>query len=294
MERRVLITGANGQLGRAINQLLKDREDISLINTCVMDSSAYCPIKLDITNPMGVMNLVQDLRPQIIINCAAHTQVDLCETDQERAYAINALGPKHLAEAAQAVEAKLIHISTDYVFNGEKGEAYTEEDDTDPKSVYGATKLAGEEFVQTICENHQIVRTAWLYGEGKNFVRTMLRLHKEGKDIRVVSDQIGSPTSAVELARALVFLMDREERGIFHAVCEGITSWYEFACEIFRLRGEAVTVIPIKTEEFRTAAKRPAYSVLGADRLNRMGYHLKEWKDALKECMESQILESEL
>lgn len=287
MERRVLITGANGQLGRAVNQILKDREDISLINTCRHESSAYCPIKLDITNPMSVMNLIQDIRPQVIINCAAHTQVDLCESDQEGAYAINALGPKYLAEAAQAVEARMIHISTDYVFNGEKGEPYTEEDAADPRNVYGTTKLAGEEFVRNICENHQIIRAAWLYGEGKSFVKTMLRLGEEKKDIRVIKDQTGSPTSAIELARALVFLLDREERGIFHAACEGTTNWYEFACEIFRLAKEEVNIIPITTDEYRTAAKRPPYSALGSERLQEMGYHLKCWKDALKEYMDS-------
>ena len=288
MERRILITGANGQLGLAINDLLKNREDITLINTCVLESSAYCPIKLDITNPMGVMNLIQELNPQIIINCAAHTQVDLCESDQDRAYAINALGPKHLAEAAQAVEARLIHISTDYVFNGEKTEAYKEEDETDPKSVYGSTKLAGEESVKNICDNYQIVRTAWLYGEGKNFVRTMLRLAEEGKDIKVVADQYGCPTSALELARTLEFLIDTDEVGIFHAVCEGVTTWYEFAAEIFKQTGKEVNLSPISTEEYRVAAKRPPYSVLSTKKLNDMGYHMKNWKDALKEYLDNQ------
>ncbi len=292
MERRILITGANGQLGIAINELLESREDITLINTCVLESSAYCPIKLDITNPMGVMNLIQELNPQIIINCAAHTQVDLCESDQERAYAINALGPKHLAEAAQAVEARLIHISTDYVFNGEKTEAYTEEDETDPKSVYGSTKLAGEEFVKNICDNYQIVRTAWLYGEGKNFVRTMLRMADENKDIKVVADQYGCPTSALELAKALEFLIDREECGIFNAVCEGVTTWYEFAGEIFKLAGKEANLSPVSTEEYRVAAKRPSYSVLSTKKLNDMGYHMKNWKDALKVYLDSQAQES--
>lgn len=287
MERRILITGANGQLGLAINQLLSEREDITLINTCLSESSAYCPIKLDITNPMGVMNLVQELSPQIIINCAAHTQVDLCESDQEKAYTINALGPKYLAEAAKAVEARLIHISTDYVFSGEKTEPYTEEDDTEPQSVYGSTKLAGEEFIKSICDNYQIVRTAWLYGEGKNFVRTMLRLAEEKKDIKVVSDQYGCPTSALELARVLVFLIDKEESGIFHAVCEGVTTWYEFAKEIFRLAEKEVNLSPIPTEEYRVAAKRPAYSVLDTGKLNAMGCYLKHWKDALQEYMDS-------
>jgi dTDP-4-dehydrorhamnose reductase len=286
MERRIVITGACGQLGRALNQVLKDRTDLTIINTTTREPTAYCPIILDITNSVAVMNLIQELRPEIIINCAAHTGVDLCESDQERAYQINAIGPKNLAVAAEALEAKLIHVSTDYVFDGETDVPYTEEDKTNPQSVYGSTKLAGEEFVRTLCENYNIIRTAWLYGDGKNFVKTMLALAEKNNEIRVVNDQYGSPTSALSLARAIAFLIDADGHGIYHGNCEGTATWYEFAVEIFRLAGNEVTVLPITTEEYKTPAKRPKYSVLENKNLKEAGYTMPFWKDALKEYME--------
>ncbi len=286
MERRVVITGACGQLGRALNQVLKEKEDIAVINTD-MEPTAYCPIILDITNSVAVMNLVQEIKPEIIINCAAHTAVDLCESDQERAYMINAIGPKNLAMAADAMDAKLVHISTDYVFDGEADAPYTEDAVTNPKSVYGSTKLAGEEYVKSLCEKYYIVRTAWLYGDGKNFVKTMLGLAEKNTEIRVVSDQYGSPTSAMELARAVAFIMDMEEYGIYHATCEGIAAWYEFAVEIFQMAGKTVTVKPITTEEYKTPAKRPQYSVLENRKLKEAGYRIKDWKEALKEYMDT-------
>lgn len=286
MDRRIVITGACGQLGRALNQVLKDRTDLTIINTTTREPTAYCPIILDITNSVAVMNLIQELKPEVIINCAAHTGVDLCESDQERAYRINAIGPKNLAVAAEALEAKLIHVSTDYVFDGESEVPYREEDKTNPQSVYGSTKLAGEEFVRTLCENYNIIRTAWLYGEGKNFVKTMLALSEKNNEIRVVNDQYGSPTSALSLARAITFLMDTDGPGIYHGTCEGSATWYEFAVEIFRLAGKEVTVLPITTEEYKTPAKRPKYSVLKNNNLKEAGYTLPFWKDALKEYME--------
>lgn len=287
MEKRIVITGANGQLGRALNQVLKTRTDLTIVNTGMEEPTAYCPIILDITNPVAVMNFIQEIKPDVIINCAAHTGVDLCESEQERAYRINAIGPKNLATAADALDAKLIHISTDYVFDGEGTTPYTEDSITAPATVYGSTKLAGEEFVKSICENYNIVRTAWLYGEGKNFVKTMLSLAEKNNEIRVVNDQIGCPTSALELARAIAFLIDNDGVGIYHGVCEGSASWYEFALEIFKLTGKDVNVLPISTEEYPTPAKRPKYSVLKNERLARAGYTLKFWKDALREYIES-------
>ncbi len=286
MERRIVITGACGQLGRALNQVLKERCDLTVINTDMGEPTAYCPIILDITNSVAVMNLVQDVNPEIIINCAAHTAVDLCESDRERAYQINATGPKNLAAAADAMDAKLIHISTDYVFDGEGNTPYTEDAVPNPKSVYGTTKLAGEEFVKSLCKKYNIVRTAWLYGEGKNFVKAMLALAEKNSEIKVVNDQYGSPTSALELARAIAFLIDKDDSGIYHGTCEGRTSWYEFAIEIFRLAGKKVVVKPITTEEYPTPARRPKYSVLENKKLKEAGYTMKHWKEALKEYME--------
>jgi dTDP-4-dehydrorhamnose reductase len=291
MERRIVITGANGQLGRAINQVLKNRTDITLINTDMGEPTAYCPIILDITNQVAVMNLVQDLKPELIINCAAHTAVDLCETDQDRAYRINALGPKNLAIAADAMDVKLVHISTDYVFDGEAESPYMEEAQTNPQSVYGATKLAGEEFVRTLCSKYYIIRTAWLYGDGKNFIKTMLNLTKKNQVIRVVNDQYGSPTSAMELARAIDVIMDSDQYGIYHATCEGVTTWYEFAVEIFYQAGIDVEVEPVTTEEYKTAAKRPQYSVLENRKLKELGYNMLSWQEALREYVNTLDLE---
>jgi len=287
MKKSILITGANGQLGRALNAVLREQleEEIMILNTCKTETTSYCPILLDITNPVGVMNMVQDLKPDIIINCAAHTAVDLCESDKERAYEINALGPKYLASAAHAIDAKLIHVSTDYVFDGEKKTPYTEEDETAPQTVYGQTKLEGERLVQSHCEKYFIIRTAWLYGEGKNFVKTMLRLAENNTEVRVVRDQFGTPTSALELARAIVFLMNTEYYGIYHGTCEGIATWHEFATEIFRLAGKEITVRSITSEEYPTPAKRPKYSVLENKKLKELNYYMKPWKEALQEYM---------
>lgn len=285
MERRVLVTGANGQLGLAVNQVIQERKDlnITIINTSRGEATAYCPIILDITNPVAVMNLVQSIKPDIIINCAAFTAVDLCETEKERAYRINAIGAKNLAIAANDFDAKFVHVSTDYVFNGENNRPYTEEDTPIPNSIYGATKLDGEKLVKEHCVKYFIVRTAWLYGAGKNFIKTMIRLMEENKEIKVVNDQYGSPTSAMELAKAIVSLMETEEYGIYHAACDGGTSWYEFAVEIFKQLGVDVKVTPIETIEYPTAAKRPAYSILNNSKLKNLGIYLKPWREALQE-----------
>jgi dTDP-4-dehydrorhamnose reductase len=290
MEKKVVITGANGQLGRALNQVFKDNKEITIINTDMGQQTAYCPIILDITNAVGVMNFIQDLKPDVIINCAAHTAVDLCETDKERAYKVNAIGPKNLAIAADAVDAKLLHVSTDYVFDGTKEEPYLEENQTGPQSVYGSTKLDGEEFVKQLCEKYYIVRTAWLYGEGRNFVKTMLALSEKNTEIKVVSDQYGSPTSAMELARAISAIINTENYGIYHATCEGVATWHEFATEIFRIAGKDITVKPITTEDYPTPAKRPKYSVLENSKLKELGYFMKPWKEALKEYMNELVM----
>lgn len=283
MDRRIIITGANGQLGRALNEVLSKRSEFTIINTDVGEATSYCPITLDIMNPVAVLNLVQSVKPEIIINCAALTAVDLCESEADLAYRINAIGPKNLAVAANEMDAKLIHISTDYVFDGESKTPYKEEEKPSPKSVYGTTKYQGEELVKTHCCQYFIIRTAWVYGIGKNFVKTMLRLADEKKEIRVVDDQYGCPTSALELARVIVQLMETKEYGIYHGVCEGETTWYEFAREIFRLTSKDVKVVPIETSEYPTPAKRPSYSVLENTKLKQLGIYTKPWKEALEE-----------
>lgn len=285
--KKVLITGFGGQLGRAVNEVLMKRNQESKEYEIVCTSSrAACELRLDITNQDEVMQRIEEIKPDIIVNCGAYTAVDLCETEEELAYQVNAVGPKNLSLAANQVDALLIHISTDYVFDGEKQIPYTEEDMKRPLSAYGRTKLAGEQFVEQYCKKYYILRTAWVYGEGKNFVNTMLHLAKNGQ-IRVVADQYGTPTSAMELARAIEFLMDKKEYGVYHIRCEGDTTWYGFAKEIMTYQKQPVEVIPIETKDFVTKATRPKYSVLSTQKLKRVfDYELMDWKQALKEYME--------
>lgn len=284
--KRIFITGAAGQLGRSLDRLFKRLTGYELYRTDALSSEDGSIEALDITEEAVVKAYVIKIQPDIIINCAAMTAVDLCETEQDKAYQINALGPKNLAVAAEEVGAKLIHISTDYVFDGQGSDPYTEEKIPNPISVYGKTKQLGDEFVQQNCTKYFILRTAWVYGEGKNFVKTMLRLADSGNRIKVVSDQYGSPTSSLELARVILFLMQTESYGIYHATCEGSTSWYEFARAIFREAKREVELEAIKTSEYPTQAKRPMYSVLDNKALReRHGYVMKEWEDALGEYM---------
>ncbi len=250
---KILITGSNGQLGRAMNVELKDTE-YELVNTDVGE--------LDITNITAVMEFVKEVKPTIIINCAAHTAVDLCESQWDSAYKINAIGPRNLSIAAREVGAKMVQVSTDYVFAGDGDKPYTEFDAPNPQSAYGHTKLAGENFVKEFADRYFIIRTAWLYGDGKNFVKTMLRLAETNDTVSVVSDQYGSPTSTVELAKMIHHLMETDNYGVFHGTCEGQCSWADFAAEIFAQAGKSTKVKYITTEEYPTPAKRPAYSVL--------------------------------
>lgn len=288
--KRIMITGAAGQLGLALNRLIKAHDEYELFRTGTKESPDGEIHAMDITQEVAVRTYIKEIKPDIIINCAALTAVDRCEGEQELAYRINALGPKYLAEAAEEIGAKLVHISTDYVYDGRGTAPYTEDSKPNPISVYGRTKLAGEEFVQEYCSRAFILRTAWVYGEGKNFVRTMLRLAENNSKIRVVSDQYGTPTSALELARVVVFLMETESYGIYHATCEGSTSWYEFALTIFKEAGVSVEVEAIKTSEYPAPAKRPMYSVLDKRALReRHGYVMQDWKEAFKEYMRESV-----
>lgn len=285
--KKVMITGASGQLGLALYRLLHDNAAYELLRTNAFASEDSAVTALDITEEAAVKEYIQAHKPDIILNCAAMTAVDLCESEQEMAYRINALGPKYLAMEAEQIGAKLVHVSTDYVYDGLGKEPYTEEAAPNPLSVYGKTKLAGDEFVQASCEKYFILRTAWVYGEGKNFVKTMLRLAENNNKIRVVADQYGTPTSALELARVIVYLMNTESYGIYHATGEGSASWYEFAKTIFEEAGKTVEVEAIPTSEYKVAATRPMYSVLDNKALReRHGYMMKEWRIALQEYMQ--------
>ncbi len=276
---KLLITGGNGQLGRAINNLYADREDIECINTDVGE--------LDITNLEEVIEFVDKCRPYAIVNCAAHTAVDLCEDQVDAAYKINAIGPRNLSIAAEEFGCKIMQISTDYVFSGNASRPYTEFDAPAPQGVYGASKLAGENFVKEFSSKYFIIRTAWLYGDGKNFVKTMLRLAEERDEIGVVYDQVGSPTSTFELAKAMDSLLFTDNYGTFHGTCEGTCSWADFAEEIFRLAGKNVKVNRLTSDQYPAKAKRPAYSVLD-NYMFRItnGFMFADWHDALKEYMD--------
>lgn len=278
--KKLIITGCNGQLGRAVNEELKAYPEYSAINTDVEE--------LDITNIDAVNEFVKENKPYAIINCAAYTSVDKCETDGDVAYRINAIGPRNLSIAAAKYGAKFVHISTDYVFAGDAKEPYTEFDQPGPNTMYGATKLAGERFVQQFAKDYFIIRTAWLYGDGKNFVKTMLRLAESNDSIRVVNDQFGTPTSAKELAKAILYLLPTENYGIFHGTCEGSCSWADFAQEIFRLAGKDTTVVPVTTAEYNAPAPRPAYSILE----NKMfklttDFSFAEWHEAIEDYMKN-------
>lgn len=273
---KIFVTGCNGQLGRAVNLQYKDESNVTFVNTDVAD--------LDITKVDDVISAVRAEKPDVIVNCAAHTAVDACETDWDNAYRINAIGPRNLSLAANEVNAKLVHISTDYVFDGKSTKPYTEFDAVDPQGAYGKTKLAGEEFVKAFANRYFIIRTAWLYGDGKNFVKTMLRLSETNDVVSVVHDQVGSPTSTKELAGAIAHLIPTDNYGLFHGTCEGVCSWADFTEEIFRLKGLSTKVNRITSAEFNAKAPRPAYSVLENYMLKlTTDYKFAQWEDAIAE-----------
>lgn len=304
---RILVTGARGQLGKAvIRELLGENQDFDfkLMLTVSNDASwnsLYNWMKdeglsdaraeitaLDIRDYYLVKAALSSFMPDVVINCVAYTAVDDCEDYEEEAGLVNETGVKNLALAAKEIGAVLVHISTDYVFDGNGTSPYTEDEEVNPVNAYGRTKALGERAVFENMEKYFIIRTAWLYGEGKNFVKTMISLSEKNKTLRVVSDQIGSPTSANELARFIVYLIQTDKYGIWHGVCDGSTSWYEFTKKIMKLTGkEEVEVLPIKSEEYRTKAKRPYFSVLSNKKMhNETDFKIKSWEEALKEYLQ--------
>jgi len=274
---KILITGAKGMLGRTLMARLAGHE---LAGVDVDDC--------DITRAADVREMLESHRPDAVIHCAAMTAVDACEQQVEDAWRVNAIGTANVAAAAHAVGARLIAISTDYVFSGELDRPYHEWDPTGPKTVYGATKLAGEHAVREHCPNHIIARIAWLYGPGgPSFVHTMLKLGAaEGEALKVVDDQIGNPTSTLAVAGALAGLLELPACGTVHLTCEGEASWYELAREIFALRGLKRDVRPCTTREFPRPAPRPANSRLENRALRLHGLAaMPAWRDALKQFL---------
>jgi len=270
---KILITGAAGQLGRALVEEL-GRRDQEVVATDLPE--------LDISDREEVARLLSAERPAVVINAAAATRVDDLEADPDLALKVNALGPRNLAVACRRLGAKLVQVSTDYVFDGTKAGPYVEWDETGPRSVYGLSKLLGEAFVREQCPDHFIVRTAWLYGlPGPNFINAILARAKAGKELLVVDDQRGTPTSTLALAPQILALAETQAFGTYHATCQGEATWYEFALLILERAGLAVKVRPCTTQEFPRPAPRPANSVLENRLLQLAGLDLMpSWQEA--------------
>ena len=289
---KLLITGSNGQLGtELLRQLTLKKSPIGMIPV-IFESAEVTAVdidRLDITDRDAVLSFTKELRPDTIINCAAFTNVDACEKQRDVANAVNAKSPGYLAEAAAEYGAKMIHVSTDYVFSGDAESPRDEDDETVPNTVYGSSKLAGEKSVLTTCPNAVVVRTAWLYGyNGNNFVKTILEAAKKNGALKVVNDQLGNPTSAVDVAHHILKLADSEYNGIFHCTNDGICSWFDFTVEILRLAGINAVITPCTTAEYPRPAPRPAYSALSNRRLREtIGDEMRPWQVAIAEYIQT-------
>lgn len=281
----ILITGCNGQLGNEIQLLEKEYPQHTYFNTDVAE--------LDITNQLAVNDFINRHAIDGVINCAAYTAVDKAESDKELCTSLNTVAPSYLAAAIDKRGGWIIHVSTDYVFDGTHHTPYVETDTPSPDSVYGSTKLAGELGVSKFCKKHMIIRTAWLYSAfGNNFVKTMIRLGNEKAELGVIFDQIGTPTYARDLAVAIMTAVDKGiETGVYHYSNEGVISWYDFTKAIHRIAGiKDCKVRPLHTSEYPTAANRPAYSVLDKTKIKQTyGIEIPYWEDSLKECIERLI-----
>ncbi|QHT59272.1 dTDP-4-dehydrorhamnose reductase [Paenibacillus lycopersici] len=278
---KILITGANGQLGQEIVQL-GDR--------LMVEISGFGRERLDITNLAQCQAVIADYMPDAVIHCAAYTAVDKAESEPEEAFRINAEGTRNVALASKAIGAKLCYVSTDYVFDGCASTPYQEQDPVNPLTVYGDSKLAGESEVRSIIMEHFIVRTSWVFGKyGKNFVKTIRKLAKEKDRLQVVNDQFGSPTYTLDLANFLLQLIQTEHYGIYHASNSGACSWYEFAQAILQECGlNQVRLEPCSTAEFPRPATRPAFSVMDHAAIRRYGFaEFRPWQEALKHLLET-------
>lgn len=275
---KVLVTGGSGQLGFDVCRELKARG---------IEFTAPSSKNMDITNEAAVRAVIQAYQPDAVIHCAAYTKVDQAEEEPKRAFEVNADGTRNVALACRACDAKMLYISTDYVFPGTGDAPYETIDQTGPINVYGKSKLAGEQAVQELLSRYFIVRTSWVFGtNGGNFVKTMLRLAETHKEISVVCDQIGSPTYTADLAPLLCDMAVSDKFGIYHATNEGFCSWAEFAEEIFKQSKLSTTVRPIPTSAYPTYAKRPFNSRLSKDSLNVVGFsHLHNWHDAIEQYL---------
>ncbi|WP_405267451.1 dTDP-4-dehydrorhamnose reductase [Methanobrevibacter sp.] len=275
---KILITGSNGMLGHDLQEVLKDRHELILTTSET----------LDITDKNQAMNVICENKPDIVINSAAYTDVDGCEENQDIAYCVNGDGVRNLALACKEVGCPLLHISTDYIFNGENDKPWVEDDEIGPINVYGRSKLKGEQAILEILDKYFIVRTAWLYGiNGKNFPKTMLELSQNHSEITVVYDEVGSPTYTPDLAFAISQLIETDYYGIYHITNSGSCSWCEFAKYIFEVADIDVEVIPVTASEFARPAPRPSYSILENKNWIKNGFKpLRSYKEAIKEYIE--------
>ena len=281
---RLMIIGADGQLGADI--VMQFQSSVELIPLTFEDG--------DIVDYSVVQSLVKTHRPDVIVNTAAFHNVPECELQPIRAFEVNALGVKNLAVAAQEKNCKLVHISTDYVFDGTKRTPYSESDCPNPLNVYANAKLAGEYFIKAICNEYMILRVSGIYGKtrcigkGSNFINNMLRLYREGQSIRVVTDEILTPTSTMEISRQLEKMLEENVSGLFHVTAEGACSWHEFAESIFEILDWPVEIHKAKVADFPSTVNRPHYSVLENTRLKEAGINLmKDWKTALTEFLKT-------
>ncbi|MGN0403527.1 MAG: dTDP-4-dehydrorhamnose reductase [Acetatifactor sp.] len=272
---KVLVTGVKGQLGYDVVNELTNRG---------MEAVGVDIEEMDITDAACVERVIKAAAPDAVIHCAAYTAVDAAEDNEELCRKVNAGGPRNIATVCKELDIKMIYISTDYVFSGKGEKLWEPDDEKEPQSVYGRTKYEGELAVQELLDKYFIVRIAWVFGiNGKNFVKTMLNLSKSHDTLRVVNDQFGSPTYTYDLAKLLVDMVLTDKYGVYHATNEGICSWYDFACAIFREAGIPIKVIPVSTEEYGAKADRPANSRMSKEKLTENGFgKLPPWQDALK------------
>ena len=279
---QILVTGANGQLGNELKNLQRNYPEWAFVFTDV-DS-------LDITDANSLQSYFAENNFNFVINCAAYTAVDKAESDTEAAAKVNALAPELLGFYSKLTDAKLIQVSTDYVFDGNANHPYSEEDKVNPQGVYGQTKLDGERNCLNENTDTVVIRTSWLYStSGNNFVKTMLRLGKEREELNVVFDQVGTPTYAADLARVILKIIETNTfvPGIYHFSNEGVASWFDFAKAIFEISGVNCKVNPVLSDEFPTPAKRPHYSVLNKSKIrNTFGVEIPYWKESLKVCID--------
>jgi dTDP-4-dehydrorhamnose reductase len=284
--KRILVIGAKGMLGRDLVKVLSStfhknhRSDGEIV--------AWDIEEIDIRDEKSTLDKIEHLQPGIIINVAGYTDVDGCESNEEKAFAVNAEGMKHVALGALRCRSKVVYLSTDYIFDGEKKESYLENDPPNPLNVYGRSKRKGEQYVQRLVEDSLIIRTQWLYGEyGKNFVASILNQARDKRVLSIVNDQIGSPTYTVDLSEAIAILLQGDARGIFHVANRDLCSWYTFGQTILKLIGmDRVKVVPITTKELIRPASRPLYTALNCQKLKQVtGMTMRPWIEALKDFL---------